>query len=393
MKDKLLVIGLSLLALSASAVNIVTAQETFRIQRGGAAPVAPSYSNPASNDDPAFPAAAPGFHSSEGAIQGGVQRSDMQGSAEEGNLSPQRASTGQHTIVGGVQQNDMQAFADQASSPLRPMLGAAQGNNLRGQADVASQHPLSGGVTQLEIKNLARHDVVLVIDKSGSMSTPDCPGVGSGAGLASLGLGSSGSSSLLRMLAAFGGVSLGGMGGGGFGGMSRWEWCGAQTAALAQQYETVAPNGLSVVLFSTGTKIFPNVKVQEIPHIFSEYRPGGITNAATAVRQTLEDYFNRRNMTNGNVKPLLVAMITDGEPTNKGALVQVIAQAMTQIRRPDEIKITILQVGNDLDGSDFVEGLQRQFPIVSSKTFLQLQRTGLIRSLVDCISEHQPRQY
>ena len=71
------------------------------------------------------------------------------------------------------------------------------------------------------------------------------------------------------MLAAFGGVNIGGMAGG-LGGMSRWEWCGAQTAALAQQYGSAAPNGLSVVLFSTGTKIFPNVKVQEIPKIFTE---------------------------------------------------------------------------------------------------------------------------
>ncbi len=390
MKDKLLVIGLSLLTLSTSAVNTVSAQESFRIQRGGSAQVAPSYTNPPSNDDGSYPAAAPNFHGSGGAIQGGVQRTDMQGSADDGSGVSQRATNGHAPIVGGVQQNDMRAFADQASSSLRPMLGATQDNTLRGQADVASQHPLSGGVTQLEIKNLARHDIVLVIDKSGSMSTPDCPGVGSGAGLASLGLGSGGSSSLLRMLAAFGGVSIGGMGG--FGGMSRWEWCGAQTAALAQQYQTAAPNGLSVVLFSTGTKIFPNVKVQEIPHIFTEFRPGGITNAATAVRQTLGDYFSRKNMTNGNVKPLLVAVITDGEPTDKGALVQVIAQAMSEMRRPDEIRITFLQVGNDLDGSDFVERLQRQFPIVSSKTFVQLQRTGLTRALVDCISEHQSPQ-
>lgn len=387
MKERLLAIGLSLAVVSSLAMSDVTAQESFRIQRGSPAP-APSYSG--ADGDSGVPA-APDFRGGGaastpggggGMIQGGVQRNDMAGFADDGGGSLRASAASKAPLAGGVQQNDMSAFADQN---LRPMNAAVQDNTLRAGA---SNHAMSGGVTQLELKQLAHHDVVLVIDKSGSMNTPDCPGVGSGQGLASLGLGSGGSSNLLRMLAAFGGVNVGAMGGM-LGGMSRWEWCGAQTAALAQQYNSVAPNGLSVVLFSTGTRIFPNVKVQEIPKIFTEFRPGGITNEATALRQTLGDYFNRKNMTNGNVKPLLVAVITDGEPTDKGALVNTIGMAMGELRQQGEIKITFLQVGNTLDGSDFVARLQRQFPaIVSSKTFGQLQRTGLTRALVDCIAEH-----
>ncbi len=390
MKDKLLAIGLSLLALSSAAVGSVTAQESFRIQRGGSAP--------AYNSGDGGPAPAPDFRNSGGGaspvgggsiIQGGVQRNDMQGFADDNSGISQQGSMGRAPLSGGVQRNDMQAFADQASSNLRPLAGVTQDSMMRGQAD--QRNPLAGGITQLELKKLAQHDVVLVIDKSGSMNTPDCPGVGSGSGLASLGLGAGGSGSLLRMLAAFGGINVGGMGG--MGGMTRWEWCGAQIAALAQQYQSAAPSGLSVVLFSTGTKIFPNVKVQEIPKIFTEFRPGGLTNEASALRQTLGDYFSRKQLTNGNVKPLLVAIITDGEPTDKGAVVQVIGQTMAQMRRPDEIKVTFLQVGNTFDGADFVQNLQRSFPIVSSRTFRDLERSGLTRALVDCISDNtnQPR--
>jgi Mg-chelatase subunit ChlD len=386
---KLLAIGLSLLAFSSVTAGAVTAQESFRIQRGAPAS-APAYNSP---DD--GPATAPNFRDSGGAsgagagniIQGGVQRNDMQGFADDNSGMAQQASTGRAPLSGGVQRNDMQAFADQASSNLRPLTGSSQDNFMRGQAE---QRPLAGGITQMELKKLAQHDVVLVIDKSGSMNTPDCPGVGSGSGLASLGLGG-GSSTLLHMLAAFGGISVGG--GGGFGGMTRWEWCGAQTAALAQQYQSAAPSGLSVVLFSTGTKIFPNVKVQEIPKIFTEFRPGGLTNEATALRQTLGDYFSRKNLTGGNVKPLIVAIITDGEPTDKGAVVQVIGQTMSQMRRPDEIRVAFLQVGNTFDGAGFVQNLQRTFPIVSSKTFNELQRSGLTRALVDTISDKPMPQF
>lgn len=386
---KLLAIALSVVTVASLSAGAVTAQENFRIQRGGGTP---SYgSNP---DD--GPAPAPNFRDNNGTggsgagslIQGGVQRSDMQGFADDNNGRSQQAAMGRAPLSGGVQRNDMQAFADQASSNLRPLTGGSQDNLMRGQVE---QRPLAGGITQLELKKLAQHDVVLVIDKSGSMNTPDCPGVGSGSGLASLGLGS-GSSTLLHMLAAFGGISIGG-GGGGFGGMTRWEWCGAQIAALTQQYQSAAPSGLSVVLFSTGTKIFPNVKVQDIPKIFTEFRPGGLTNEATALRQTLGDYFSRKNLTGGNVKPLIVAIITDGEPTDKGSVVQVIGQTMSQMNQQGEIRITFLQVGNTFDGAGFVQNLQRTFPIVSSHTFGELQRTGLTRALVDCISDQPTTRF
>ena len=116
------------------------------------------------------PATAPSYRAPESSpegignvIQGGVQRSDMQGFADDSGAS-QQASMGRAPLSGGVQRSDMQAFADQGSSNLRPLSAATQDNLIRGQAD---QHSLAGGITQLELKKLAQHDVVLVIDRSG----------------------------------------------------------------------------------------------------------------------------------------------------------------------------------------------------------------------------------
>lgn len=373
MKQKLLVVSLGLLLLNAN--SSVLGQESFRIQRGMTPPDSvPVNPDGQQSDEPPVAPSLRRSPDSNQPVQGGIERTDMQAFADQG-AATQRVSAGSsHTIVGGVQKNDMQAFADQAAMMQQtPMQANLQNNALHGRTDAENHRPLAGGITQEEIKNLGRHDIVLLIDKSSSMRTPDCPG-------------GNGNSPLSKIMPFFGVMGMG---------ISRWQWCGMQTMALAQQYISVAPTGLSVVLFSWGTKIFPHVNMADIPTIFQTVRPEGMTNEAAAVRQTFEDYFTRKNLTHGNVKPLLVAVITDGLPTNKDAVREALIQATTQMQRPDEIKVTFLQVGSDPDGASFVREMQHnlvregaKFPIASSKVFAELERTGLTRALVDCISEH-----
>lgn len=209
-------------------------------------------------------------------------------------------------------------------------------------------------VTQLELNFLGKHDIVLIIDKSASMRTPDCPG-----------------------------------------GLSRWDWCGQQTLALARQTNGFLPKGITIELFSTGTKIFTNVDMNQVPDIFRAFSPGGITREATAVRKVLADYFIRRESSSGNVRPLIIAVITDGLPTNPEDLKDEIIRATHELRNPAEVRMTFLQVGCDPEGQNFVQTLDRflvnegaGYDIVASKTFPQLMRSGLTRALIDCISEN-----
>jgi hypothetical protein len=163
---------------------------------------------------------------------------------------------------------------------------------------------------------------------------------------------------------------------------------------LTRQTSSVLPQGLSVVLFSSSSHVFPHISINEIPQIFQAYSPGGFTNEAGAVRRTLDDYFQRRQIGHGRIKPLLIAVITDGLPTDPDSLRHVIIDATNEMRQPDEIRMTFLQVGTDPKGAYFVKELDHKlmresakYEIVSSKTFAELLRTGLTRALVDCIAE------
>jgi len=256
-----------------------------------------------------------------------------------------------------------------SSAPPTPVERAQEstadsfGNNGAG----GQSHPIQLGIEKTsttvklnasELEELGRHDIVLIVDKSESMRAVDCPSI------------------LVPGYA-----------------VSRWEWCGQQAYDLARQAAPVLPDGLGVVIFSNFTRAFPHMSAQDIPMIFASNHPGGMTNEAAAVELVLQDYFSRRKQEHGKVRPMLIAVITDGLPTNTMALKRDLVEATQEMKRESELHFVFLQVGADPQGIGFVrdldENLMRdkaKFDIVTSKTFPELVRTGLAKVLVDCIA-------
>jgi hypothetical protein len=237
---------------------------------------------------------------------------------------------------------------------------------------------MDGGITALELKVLGQHDVALVVDRSSSMETPDCPAFNPGGGL------------WQRALIGFVAPGMMRMGGGM---LTRWQFVQQQTMALARQTQQVLPQGLTLVLFSGHYKIFPHVDLQQVPAIFSMNRPGGTTETAKAVASQVDDYFMRRDSSGGRVRPLAIAVITDGMPTNPGALRKLLIQTTMRMRNPHEISITFLQIGTERRGFELLEELDRglvsegaRFDIVETKPFPQVVHEGLARALVDSIT-------
>lgn len=219
-----------------------------------------------------------------------------------------------------------------------------------------------------ELRLLTSRDIVLVIDKSGSMETRDCPT----------------NSSMPWQLR----LPLSIISGGGVNRATRWEWCAQQSMDLAQQTAQLSPGGLTIVLFADYARVFERVNPRSIPLIFSNNTPGGGTNMASAVKGQLSDYMRRKS--HGRTKPLVMAVISDGAASNPGAVRDAIEAAANRIDNPREIAITFLQVGNDRKGSGDIQRMDHQlsnarFDIVHSRSFSELQHTGLARALVDAV--------
>jgi Mg-chelatase subunit ChlD len=206
-------------------------------------------------------------------------------------------------------------------------------------------------IQQQMLKLIACYDVVLLIDSSGSMHTPDCPQ-----------------------------------------GLSRWEWCHQQATDLVASLKPYIKNGISIVTFNKAFDAYEHVNLDTINTIFDNIAPSGSTDLVDPLNYEFSQYFRSRSS-----KPLLVAIITDGLPNRPSADPRLLRNALIDCtmhmtdRR--QIAVTFLQVG-DFAGQQVVVDLDEnlvsygaRYDIVDTKTFDELKAIGLPRALVDAVVE------
>jgi Mg-chelatase subunit ChlD len=200
---------------------------------------------------------------------------------------------------------------------------------------------------------MSDRDYTLIIDKSGSMSTPDQ-----------------------------------------MGGRSRWEIAQESTLALARKAEQFDPDGITVYVFSGRFKRYDDVTSAKVAQIFLENDPSGTTNLASVLQDALNNYFQRKAA--GKTKPNgeTILVITDGEPDDRKAVFEVIIHATRQMERDEELAISIIQVGSDAQATKFLKALDDQLQSVGAKfdicdtvTLDDLEEMSLVDVLTNAITD------
>jgi uncharacterized protein with von Willebrand factor type A (vWA) domain len=173
---------------------------------------------------------------------------------------------------------------------------------------------------------LKDRDYTLILDKSGSMSTLDQKG-----------------------------------------GKSRWAMIQESTLAIARKIEQLDPDGITVYLFSGRFKRYDNVTSSKVEQIFLENDPMGTTDLANVLRDALDQYFRRK--ASGQAKPNgeTILIITDGEPDDRRAVMEVIVNATQKMDRDEELALSFLQIGSDPQASAFLKALDDQLQEVGAK--------------------------
>jgi Mg-chelatase subunit ChlD len=200
---------------------------------------------------------------------------------------------------------------------------------------------------------MSDRDYTLIIDKSGSMSTPDQVG-----------------------------------------GRSRWDIAQESTLALARKAEQFDPDGITVYVFSGRFKRYDDVTSAKVAQIFLENDPSGTTNLAGVLQDALNNYFQRKAA--GKTKPNgeTILVITDGEPDDRKAVFEVIIHATRQMERDEELAISIIQVGSDAQATKFLKALDDQLQSVGAKfdicdtvTLDDLEEMSLVDVLTNAITD------
>lgn len=196
-------------------------------------------------------------------------------------------------------------------------------------------------------------DYTLILDKSGSMSTPDQQG-----------------------------------------GKSRWEIAQESTLALARKCEQFDPDGITVYVFSGKFKRYDDVTSAKVSQIFLENDPAGTTNLASVLQDATNNYFQRK--TKGQTKPEgeTIVVVTDGEPDDRRAVFEVIINATRQMERDEELAISMIQVGSDPQATKFLKALDDQlqgvgakFDICDTVTLDDLEDMSLSEVLMNAIGD------
>ncbi len=171
--------------------------------------------------------------------------------------------------------------------------------------------------------NLNR-DYTLILDKSGSMSTADQ------------------------------------------GTQSRWAYVQESTLALARKCEQLDPNGITVYTFSGRFRRYDNVTSAKVATIFLENDPIGSTNLASVLQDATNNYFQRK--TNGQAEQgETILVITDGEPDDRKAVIEVIINATQKMQDDAELALSFIQVGHDKAATSFLKALDDQLQGIGAK--------------------------
>ncbi|MFB2918474.1 MULTISPECIES: vWA domain-containing protein [Aerosakkonema] len=196
-------------------------------------------------------------------------------------------------------------------------------------------------------------DYTLIIDKSGSMSTPDQAG-----------------------------------------GRSRWQAAEESTLAVARKCEQFDPDGITLYLFSGKFRRFDNVASSKVAQIFKENDPAGTTNLAGVLEDAINNYFQRKaaGQTKSNGETILV--VTDGEPDDRKAVMRVIIEASRHMDRDEELAISFIQVGTDATATKFLKALDddlqsagAKFDIVDTVTLDDMESMTLTEVLLNAIAD------
>ncbi len=198
---------------------------------------------------------------------------------------------------------------------------------------------------------LENRDYTLIIDKSGSMATPDQKG-----------------------------------------GRTRWFAAQESTFALASKCEQLDPDGITVYVFSGKFRRYENVTSSKVNQVFQENDPSGTTDLAAVLKHATDNYFQRKVASETKPNGEIILVITDGEPDDRKEVMKVIIEASRRMERDEELGISFIQVGKDPHASRFLkvlddelQGAGAKFDICDTITMDEMEDISLKEVLLNAI--------
>ncbi|WP_426590709.1 VWA domain-containing protein [Dapis sp. BLCC M229] len=171
-----------------------------------------------------------------------------------------------------------------------------------------------------------------------------------------------------------------------------WDLMQDSIIRLASECEKLDLDGLTVYLFSDYFKRYDQVTSTDLAQIFLENQPSGKTNLADALKDAIDNYFERRALKIAKPNGETILVVTAGEIEEPDRVKQIIISAANNLQQDEELGISLIQVGNKPEVTNFFKLLDNQlqtigakFDICNTVTIADLENMNLTDVLINAI--------
>ena len=175
-------------------------------------------------------------------------------------------------------------------------------------------------------------------------------------------------------------------------GKSPWSLMQESVIKLASECEKLDLDGLTVYLFSDYFKRYDQVTSTDLVHIFLENQPSGKTNLADALKDAIDNYFERRALNIAKPHGETILVVTAGEIENPERVQDIIISAANNLQQDEELGISLIQVGNKPEVTQFFQLLDNElqtmgarFDICNTVTIEDLEKMNLTDVFINAI--------
>lgn len=153
---------------------------------------------------------------------------------------------------------------------------------------------------------------------------------------------------------------------------TRWQEAQEATIGLARFAEQYDDDGISVTFFANKTDKHENVVSggDLVKKLFTDKQPNGGTDTALMIQEICGDWLKRK-AASAETKPLILFVVTDGEPNSKDDLQKAIEEVANKVSGVDDIRINFIQVGDNKDAAAYLHHLDTEltckYDIVNAK--------------------------
>ena len=178
-------------------------------------------------------------------------------------------------------------------------------------------------------------------------------------------------------------------------------WLAAQASLidLAKKCQELDSDGLTVYEASTPIWKYEDTDVKRLAEILQRQNTTPDTenlskiNLQEALRDALSDYFKRKATPKAKKGAIIVVVIDEKQEDGK-PVAEIIINAANKVARDEEIGISFIQIGEDLETQDFLTYLDNnlqqagaKFDIVDVHFWQEIKKSSIVQFLIGAIND------